>query len=159
MRNRKRPIIFSIVLLASLFLSACVSILTEVEEAVGGGNYGPAYTAQEHQLRTFEALWTNLENTYIYYDTANVDWEAIQKTYKGRIDAGLTNEEFTALMHELEKELPTGALTFQSRIERVEADTQDFSTYDGIGAIIGFQEEDVPHIVVLDIIDGSPAEK
>ncbi len=157
MRNRKRPVIFSIVL-ASLFLSACASLLSEAEKAVGG-NYGPAYTAQEHQLRTFEALWTHLENTYIYYDTANVDWERIQETYQRRIEAGLTYEEFTALLHELEKELPTGALTFQSRSERIEADTQDLSTYQGIGAIIGFQAEEVPHIVILDIIDGSPAEK
>ncbi len=34
----------------------------------------------------------------------------------------------------------------------------DTSTYDGIGAFVGFQDKDVPHIVILSVIDGSPAE-
>lgn len=155
---RNRNIIFTVAILASVLLSACGNLLTQVEEAVAG-DYGPAYSAQEHQTRTFEALWGNLENTYIYYDTADVTWDAIHETYLGRINAGLTNEEFSALLHNLETELPTGAFGYQSRSERIEADTTDFSTFEGIGAIIGFQEEEVPHVVILDVIAGSPAEK
>lgn len=158
MNSRKRNAFLSIVLLASLFLSACASLLTQAEKAVGGG-YGPAYSEQEHQMRTFDALWTNLQDTYIYYDTADVNWTAIQAKYKERINAGLTNAEFAAMLHELENELPAGALIYQSRAERLEADTQDTSSYEGIGAIIGFQEQEVPHVVILDIIAGSPAEK
>lgn len=154
----KRIFTLSIVLLASLLLSACASLLSEAEKAVGG-NYGPAYSMQEHQTRTFEALWSNLQNNYIYYDSMDVNWDAVHESYLKRIETGLTDEEFSALLHELQKDLPAGALVYQSRGERIESDTQDFSTYEGIGAIIGFQEEDVPHIVILDIIDGSPAEK
>jgi carboxyl-terminal processing protease len=99
------------------------------------------------------------KSCYIYYNTAGVNWDSIYDVYAGRIDDGLTNAEFVALLHELENELPTGALVFQSRTERIEADTQDTSTYEGIGAIIGFQGEEVPHVVILDIIDGSPADK
>jgi carboxyl-terminal processing protease len=156
---RKRNLILSIVLLASLFLSACASLLSEAEKAVGGGDYGPTYSADEHQTRTFEALWSHLKGSYIYYDTADVDWDALHKNYADRIEAGLTDQEFSAMLHELETKLPTGALIYQSRTERLDADTQDFSTYEGIGAIIGFQEKDVPHIVILDVIAGSPAEK
>jgi len=155
---RNRNIIFTVAILASLILSACASLLTEVEEAVGG-DYGPVYSVQEHQTRTFEAMWSNLEDTYIYYETADVTWDAIHEAYLGRINAGLTNEEFSAQLHELETDLPTGAFIYQSRAERIEADTLDVSTYEGIGAIIGFQEEEIPHIVILDIIEGSPAEK
>ena len=155
---RNRNIIFTVAILASLILSACASLLTEVEEAVGG-DYGPVYSVQEHQTRTFEALWSNLEDTYIYYETADVIWDTIHETYLGRINAGLTNEEFSAQLHELETDLPTGAFIYQSRAERIEADTLDVSTYEGIGAIIGFQEEEIPYIVILDIIEGSPAEK
>jgi carboxyl-terminal processing protease len=133
-------------------------LLSEAEKAVGS-DYGPAYSEQEHQTRTFEALWGNLEDYYIYYDTADVNWDSIYETYAGRIEDGLTNAEFVAMLHELENELPTGALVFQSRAERIAADTQDTSTYEGIGAIIGFQEEEMPHVVILDIVDGSPAEK
>lgn len=156
---RRRNLIFSMVLLTSLFLSGCAGLLADAEKAVGGENYGPAYSAQEHQARTFEVVWTNLKDTYIYYDTAKVDWNALHEKYSKRIKAGLTDEEFIAMLHELEKELPAGALIYQSRAERIKADTQDLSTYEGIGAIIGFQEKEVPHVVILDVIAGSPAEK
>lgn len=157
MRQRNR--ILSIVVLASLLLSACASILDQAEKAVGGGEYGPAYSEQEHQTRTFEALWKNLQTAYIYYDTTEVDWDALHASYTDRIQAGLTDKEFSDLLNELETTLPAGAVTYQSRNERIQTDTQDFSTYEGIGAIIGFQEKDVPHIVILDVIAGSPAEK
>lgn len=158
MSNTKRNLFISIVLLISLSLSACASLLSEAEKAVGG-EYGPTLSKQEHQLRTFDALWTNLQETYIYYETSNIQWDALQATYKERINAGLTNDEFVTMLHDLEKELPAGALIYQSRDERLKADTQDLSSYEGIGAIIGFQAEEVPHVVILDIIAGSPAEK
>src|SRR6185436_19600894 len=102
MRNTQRNVIFFIVLLASLFLSACAGLLNEAEKAVGGGEYRPTYSAQEHQMRTFEALWSDLKNAYVYYDTADVDWDALHKSYTGRIQAGLTEKEFSAMLDELE---------------------------------------------------------
>jgi len=159
MRNTQRNVIFFIVLLASLFLSACAGLLNEAEKAVGGGEYGPTYSAQEHQTRTFEALWSDLKNAYVYYDTADVDWDALHKSYTGRIQAGLTEKEFSAMLDELETKLPTNALVYESRSERIQADTQDFSTYEGIGVVIAFQAEEVPHVVILDVVKGSPAEK
>jgi carboxyl-terminal processing protease len=156
---RKKYILRSVVLIASLFLSACAGILDQAEKAVGGGSYGPTYSAQEHQTRTFEALWSDLKSTYIYYDSANVNWDSIHETYAGRIKSGLTDKEFTAMLHELETKLPTGAMVYQSRSERIDSDTQDLSSYEGIGAIIGFQAKDIPHIVILDVIKDSPAEQ
>jgi len=158
MKNSKYPLMISVLLVASLLLSACGSLLQQAEEAVQG-DYGPAYTAQEHQTRTFNALWNDLSKNYIYRDSAKVNWDALQQEYLGRIGAGLTNEQFVELMHELETNLPAGALLYQSRSERLEVDTADLSTYEGIGAIVGFQEKDVPHVVILDVIDGSPAEQ
>jgi len=158
MKNRKNPFILSALLLSGLFLSACGSLLQQAEEAVQG-DYGPAYTTQEHQTRTFDSLWGDLEKNYIYYNSAKVNWDVLQKDYADRIAAGLTDEEFNALLHKLENDLPVGALLYQSRTERLEADTGDFSSYEGIGAIVGFQEEDVPHVVILDVVEGSPAEK
>jgi carboxyl-terminal processing protease len=158
MRDKKRNILLFIVLLASLFLSACAGLLNEAEKAVGG-DYGPTYSTQQHQTRTFEALWSDLKDTYIYYDSADVNWDTLHENYTGRIQAGMTDEEFSAMLHELETKLPTGALVYQSRSERLDTDTQDLSTYEGIGAIISFQAKEVPHIVILDVIAGSPAEK
>jgi carboxyl-terminal processing protease len=61
-------------------------------------------------------------------------------------------------MKELESELPSGSLVYQSRQERIEQDVTDTSTYGGIGAFVGFVPEDIPHLVVLDVMTGSPAE-
>ena len=156
---RKRFFIPSVVLVVSLFLSSCAGLLNQAEKAAGGGDYGPTFSPPEHQARTFEALWSDLKDNYIYYKTANVDWTALHKTYTDHIQAGLTDDEFSALLQDLQTKLPTDAFIYQSRAERIQTDTQDFSTYEGIGAIIDFQPKEVPHIVILDVIQGSPAEK
>ena len=155
--KRKTAFLPPLILLLSLALSACIGLLP-LDEKPAAGDYGPSYSPQEHQARVFEALWTHLQDNYIYYESADVDWEALNKEYLERINTGLSNEQFTTLLHELESELPTGSLTYQSRAERIEAETTDLSTYDGIGAFIGFSEDPVPHIILLSVIEGSPAE-
>lgn len=156
----KRNLLFfpSCLILIGLFLSACSGLAT-LEDETSTSEYGPAYSAQEHQQQTFDALWQNLQDSYIYYDSADVDWESLQQDYESRIDAGLTQDEFTALINELATDLPTGSLLYQSRAERLESQLADTATYDGIGAFVGFQEEEVPHVVILAVIEGSPAEQ
>ncbi|HET9905761.1 MAG TPA: S41 family peptidase [Anaerolineales bacterium] len=154
----KRKIIFpSLVLIISVVLSACIGLIP-LEDNTASGDFGPAYSSQEHQTRVFDAIWSHLQNNYIYYESASVDWDALNKKYLERINSGLSNEEFTTLIQELEAELPEGSMTYQSRAERIEAETSDLSTYDGIGAFIGFREDPVPHIILLSVIEGSPAE-
>ena len=153
----KKIILVSALLIFSVALSACAGLIGEEEPITG--EYGPNYSPKEHQQRTFDALWENFSGAYIYFETANVDWDAIRDEYSTRITAGLTNEEFIALMDEFEGELPVGSLTYQSREERIRTDTEDPSIYEGIGAFVGFKAEDIPHIVVLGVIEGSPADK
>ena len=150
--------IVSLILLLSLGLSACIGLLPLEEEPVTG-DYGPQYSPQEHQTRTFDALWADLQENYIYFDSADVNWEALHGNYQKRIDSGLTNEEFTSMLKDLGSDLPAGAFTYQSRPERIEGDIADNSTYEGIGAFVGFNPEPKPHIILLSIIEGSPAEK
>lgn len=158
MRNSKFSFLGIIILLASLWLSGCGSLLNAAEEAAGG-DYGPEYVPEQHQTQTFEALWKHLTDSYVYFDTAKVDWDAVHDKYGARIEAGLSEEQFSDLLRELQAELPAGALVYQSRGERIEADIADASAYEGIGAIVGFQEDEEPHVVILDVIDGSPAEE
>jgi carboxyl-terminal processing protease len=113
---------------------------------------------QQHQTRTFEALWKNIQDSYIYYKTADVDWNALHAKYIDRIKSGLTAEEFDSLVQDLAADLPDGSIAYQSRPERLQLDMSDTSKYDGIGAFVGFQGTDVPHIVILSVIQGSPAE-
>jgi carboxyl-terminal processing protease len=147
----------TIFVILSLALSACGGFLP-LDNDLEAGEFGPVYQPEEHQSRTFEALWSHLEETYIYYETADVDWNALEERYSQSIESGLSNDEFTSLMDQLEADLPAGSIVHQSRSERIEADLTDASTYDGIGAFIGFQEEEEPHIVILAVIEGSPAE-
>jgi carboxyl-terminal processing protease len=155
---KRKTIIPPLILILSIALSACIGLLP-LDENPTTGEYGPVYSPQEHQLRVFESLWTHLQDNYIYYESAEVDWDALNQKYMDRINSGLTNEQFTALIQELSVELPSGSLTYQSRAERIEAETSDLSTYDGIGAFIGFTEDPIPHIILLSVIEGSPAEE
>jgi carboxyl-terminal processing protease len=128
------------------------------DEPVSGG-FGPQTSLQEQQTETFETLWKHLEENYIYFESAEINWDTLHDQYLQRLESGLTPEEFGILMEELQAELPEGSLGYQSRAERIEADLGDASSYEGIGAFVGFSEEPEPHIVLLDVIEGSPAEK
>jgi carboxyl-terminal processing protease len=157
--KRKMIVLFSILTMISFLLSSCIGLIPlEKDESVTGG-YGPQVSLQEHQTQTFDALWTIMQDNYIYYDTANVDWDILHEKYQAEIDKELSAEEFDSLLRELEADLPESSILYQSRMERIESDIADTSTYEGIGAFIGFNLEPEPHIVLLSIIDGSPAEK
>jgi carboxyl-terminal processing protease len=145
-------------LVLSVFLSACMGLIPLEDEPVNG-DFGPQTSLQEQQTATFETLWKHLQENYIYFESADVNWEALHDQYLERVQAGLTPEEFSATIEELEAELPEGSLAYQSRAERIEADVADISSYEGIGAFVGFIEEPQPHIVLLDVIEGSPAEQ
>lgn len=155
----KKAIFFQVLLLImSFILSACIGLIP-LEEEPAAGEFGPQASPQEQQTKTFEALWKNLQENYIYFETARVDWTALHDKYLDRINTGLTSEEFASLIEELEAELPAGSLVHETRAERIERDITDTSSYEGIGAFVGFSEEPQPHIVLLDVIEGSPAEK
>ena len=147
-----------LLLMMSFILSACIGLLPLEEEPVSG-DFGPKTSLQEQQARTFEALWKHLEDNYIYFETADVDWKTLHDKYLERINAGLTADEFNNLMKDLGTELPAGSLVYETRAERIEADTVDTSSYEGIGAFVGFSKDPQPHIVLLAVMDGSPAEQ
>ena len=155
---RKAVLFPSLILILSFILSACMGLIPLEEEPITG-EFGPKVSPQEQQTKTFEALWQNMEANYIYFETTEIGWETLHDKYLERINTGLTSEEFIALIDDLETELPAGSLLHTSRAERIEADTIDTATYEGIGAFIGFNEEPEPHIVLLAVIEGSPAEQ
>ena len=156
--NRKAKIASLSILVLSVLLSACVGLIPLEDEPVTG-DFGPQISLQQQQVETFEALWKHLEENYIYFETADVQWDTLHDKYLQRLQAGLTPEGFSALIEELEAELPDGSLAYQSRAQRIETDVADTSSYEGIGAFVGFSEEPQPHIILLDVIEGSPAER
>ena len=156
--DKRSRFLIGLTLILSFALSGCIGLMPLEDEPVTG-EFGPRLSLQEQQTKTFEALWQSVEENYIYFETASVDWKSLRSQYQERIDAGLTADEFTALLDELEDELPAGSLLHETRAERIERETADTSTYEGIGAFVGFVEDPEPHIVLLDVIEDSPAEQ
>jgi carboxyl-terminal processing protease len=156
--SKKAIFLLSLLLMISFILSACIGLLPLEEEPVTG-DFGPKASLQEQQAKTFETLWKHLEDNYIYFETADVDWKTLHAKYLERINAGLTADEFNNLIQDLAAELPAGSLAYETRAERIEADTVDTSSYEGIGAFVGFSKDPEPHIILLAVMDGSPAEQ
>jgi carboxyl-terminal processing protease len=162
MKRTPNIIVFipGLILLSFLF-SACAGLpgLPAVEEEQAAVDFGPDLARRERQARTLGAIWKVMEQNYIYYESADVDWGALQERYDQRVQVELSVDEFGALIRELEAELPEGSLAWQSRAERIEADLTASSSFQGIGAIVAFKKERIPHVVLLSVIEGSPAEQ
>ncbi|HNE06264.1 MAG TPA: S41 family peptidase, partial [Anaerolineales bacterium] len=121
---------------------------------------GPQVTETEQQTAVLESMLSQIDANYIYQKNSSVDLNALRTKYQAKIDKGLTSVEFNELMKQLEAEFPTGDIVYATREERIENDTAaSLVGYGGIGAFVNFQAEDEPHVVILDIIPGSPAEK
>jgi carboxyl-terminal processing protease len=119
----------------------------------------PTSVAENRQLNVFETAWEAVRDQYVRVDYDGVDWEAVGDEYRAKVEAGLDDEAFNQLMRDLAAELPEGEASFQTRAERLEAETTDTSNYEGIGSFIAFRETPEPHVVILSVITGSPAEK
>jgi carboxyl-terminal processing protease len=158
--KKKTTLLPTLLLLVVLFLPACSGLLPLEEEPVAG-DFGPDFSGREQQTRTFDLLWKNIEETYIYYETAQVDWQDLHDQYTNQINAGLSNEEFTNLLDELEEKLPEGSFAYQSRPERIETDlavSAAPAAIEGIGATLMFKDNGDPHMVILAVTEGSPAD-
>ena len=115
--------------------------------------------ADSAQVRTFEELWQTINDNYVYDDFLGVNWNAVHDTYASQISADLSTEEYDALLNAMVNELPDGLVTWQTREERLQADVQSTTAYEGIGSYVGVRSEPVPRVVLLSIIAGSPAEQ
>src|ERR1043166_9338055 len=120
--NKKVSYLASVLLGLSFALSACTGLIPLPEEPTTG-QFGPTASLQQQQTKTFEALWKDFQDNYIYFDSANVDWKALHDKYAGRIKAGLTTEQFnTMLEKDLAADLPKGSLAYQYRADRIQAE-------------------------------------
>jgi carboxyl-terminal processing protease len=159
MKKAKYPLFTYGLLALSLVVSSCAGLpaMGDSQETIDIP-LGPQISRAEHQKLVFETLWTHVEQNYVHYETASIDWDALHQRYTERIAGGLTSEEFNSLLNELESDLPENELLIQSRSERIEGELANTASYGGIGAFVGFQAEDIPHVVILDVMPGSPAE-
>jgi C-terminal peptidase prc len=111
------------------------------------------------QTRVLEAIDTAVREQYLREDLDGLDWEAIVADYRAAIEAGLSEAEFVETMRALAVEFPPGSARYTSRAERIEAETTDTSTFTGIGVYGNFRAEPEPRVLVLAVIEGTPAER
>lgn len=56
----------------------------------------------------FEALWSEIDRHYCFFDEKNVDWDAVHAKYAARIGDGMTREELFAVCASMLDELRDG---------------------------------------------------
>ncbi len=145
-----------------LFMGLVLTLLTSA--CAGGERAEPSPTAlpvatptPSLQVRTFEALWSAVHENYVYPDFHGVDWQAIHNEYLIRVEAGLTTDEFSEVLRSMVARLPSGAVVWQTRAERIQQALEDTRTYEGIGAYISFRAAPEPRVVLLSVMPRSPA--
>lgn len=146
--------------LLSLFAVLLISGCAGKEEVSPEPTLDPAATPTlSLQERTFEALWSVVNENYVYDDFHGVDWQAVHDEHLPEAKAGLDDEEFAEVVRDMLVAFPPGAVLWQSRSERIEQDIQDRSSYEGIGAYVAFREQPEPRVVLMSVMPNSPAEK
>ena len=111
------------------------------------------------QLMVFEELSTRLAVEYVYADFGGMDWEAQTALVRAQIEWGMTDGEFSAALEALVLELPEGTASYTTRADRVQAEFESSIIYEGIGAFVAFRTDAEPRILLLSVIQGSPAER
>ena len=99
--KRKTAFLPAVFIILSVVLPDCIGLIP-LEEEQTSGSFGPSHSLSEHQTRVFDAIWTHLQESYIHYDSAEVNWDALNNEDLERINAGLSDDEFTALIQELQ---------------------------------------------------------
>jgi carboxyl-terminal processing protease len=115
----------------------------------------PQFDSESQQLLVFEELQQIIEDDFLY--AGLVDWETEAALVRHQIEAGLTEEQFSAALEDLISILPEGTASFMTRAARVEAELDSGNIYEGIGAFVAVRTEPEPRILLLSVIEGSPA--
>jgi carboxyl-terminal processing protease len=136
---------------ALLLLSACADRDPTAELAAVPTPDLPAL-----QARTYEALWVALDDHYIYHDSPEVDRDAIRDNYSAQVADAASHDDFQEAMMAMLGELP-GEPQLQTREERIDQAANATFDYGGIGAFVSVRESPEPRVVILDVMEESPA--
>jgi carboxyl-terminal processing protease len=122
----------------------------------------PTFTneATARQLRVFTRVWESVRDTYVYPDFNGLDWDAVYRRYRPRIESGLTDEAFYEAMREMIDELGDDHSVFYSPEEVAEEEAELSGQFDYVGiGIYVVTLLDEGYAVLLQVFPGSPAER
>lgn len=120
----------------------------------------PPPTPSPIQFRIFEDLWSTVKEKYLYPDFNGLDWDAIHKEYRQRIEAGLYTVDFYAAMEEMVRRLNDNHSFFLSPEEATSEDAEYAGQNDFVG--IGILTIPVPErdrISIVLVFPDSPAQR
>ena len=154
----RRRWLFRMVCLACIWaLAACTKRSPTPDDAVTALPARGTPTASSLPKRTFEALWSAVNENYLDEEFGGIDWQAIHEQYAAKVETGLNADEFAATMRAMLAELPEEAAVLQTRAERLEAQSVDRARFEGIGAFVAYRPRPEPHVVLLAVMPDSPA--
>lgn len=114
---------------------------------------------QALQLRTFDQLWSIVDENFVYEDFNGVDWLAVKDEYQSKLDREIPVDEFEVILRSMLGELPPETASLETREERIEQALNGSDSYQGIGVFIAIQDQPEPRIILLSVMSGSPAEE
>jgi len=117
-----------------------------------------AQQSAEHQQRVLQEIQELIGQEYIYPEFAGVEWQAQADLLARRIEAGLSPADFEQALGALVGMLPAETASFATRAERVSDEFSSTPTYEGIGAFVSIRSEPTPRILLLSVMQDSPAE-
>mgnify|MGYP006294675069 CR=1 FL=1 len=115
--------------------------------------------ASASHIQIFDELWKFVRDNYVYEDYNGVDWDAIGRTYRARVEAGLSDEAFWRLMDDMVQELGDDHSYFLSphAVARQERMRVGRLNYVGVGFTASPVVEE-QYAVILQVMPGSPAD-
>lgn len=135
-----------------MLLAACAGAHSEADPAAA-----PRDEPGLQQLQVFDELQQIIDEQYLYADL--VDWDAEAALIRHRIEDGLTEQQFGAAVTDLLASFPEGSASYMTRAERIAAELESGNVYEGIGAFVAVRTEPEPRLLLLSVIEGSPAEQ
>lgn len=133
---------------------------TPTSTPTGTASATPLPTPSPIQFSIFEDLWSTVQKDYLYPDFNGLDWDAIHKDYRQRIEAGLSIADFYTAMEEMVRALNDNHSFFLSPEEASSEDAEYAGQNDFVG--IGILTIPVPErdrISIVLVFPDSPAQR
>ncbi len=153
------PVIRKSTTIAIALLGALLSACAADSEALQLPTPFPPTERTERHIRSHDAFWEGLQADYIFSAVTDFDWILLPSQTRRKVAAGMSDAEFEAILRSLVADFPENTISYRSRAERIEVDLNNTRSYEGIGAYISVVNEPSPHVILLAVIPGSPAEK
>lgn len=114
---------------------------------------------QTRRLRVLTEIDSILSADYLYAGSTDVDWSPGLADLEALVRQGADDEAFHQGIRDMLTVLPEGTARYATREERLEEALGRSASYEGIGAFIAFRADPEPRLVLLSIVEGSPAER